>query len=110
MNNAKTKRTPSSSKISKRTSYISARIEPKLKASASRVLGEVGLSPSDAITLFFRQVVLHQGLPFEMRIPNTATRKAIREARDPKAKKFTANSAEEMFEQILGKDWRKKYP
>jgi DNA-damage-inducible protein J len=62
-----------------KTGYITARIEPKLKARASRVLAKVGVSTTDAITMFLRQVVLRGGLPFEVRMPNSETQKAIKE-------------------------------
>ena len=62
-----------------KSAYITARIEPKLKAQASRVLAKVGVSTTDAITMFLRQVVLHDGLPFDVRVPNSETRKAIEE-------------------------------
>src|ERR1700681_958489 len=62
-----------------KTGYITARVEPKLKASAGKVLSKVGVSTSDAITMFLRQVVLQGGLPFEVRVPNAETRKAIDE-------------------------------
>jgi DNA-damage-inducible protein J len=62
-----------------KTGYITARIEPKLKARAARVLATVGVSTTDAITMFLRQVVLRNGLPFEVRVPNAETRRAIEE-------------------------------
>jgi DNA-damage-inducible protein J len=62
-----------------KTGYITARIEPKLKARAARVLATVGVTTTDAITMFLRQVVLRNGLPFEVRVPNAETRKAIEE-------------------------------
>jgi DNA-damage-inducible protein J len=62
-----------------KTGYITARIEPKLKARAARVLATVGVSTTDAITMFLRQVVLRNGLPFEVRVPNTETKRAIEE-------------------------------
>jgi DNA-damage-inducible protein J len=62
-----------------KTAYITARIEPKLKAQAGRVLAKVGVSTTDAITMFMRQVVLHEGLPFEVRVPNAESRRAIEE-------------------------------
>src|SRR3954469_8384496 len=62
-----------------KTGYITARVEPKLKASAARVLKKVGVSTSDAITLFLRQVVMQRGLPFDVRVPNAKTRRAINE-------------------------------
>jgi DNA-damage-inducible protein J len=62
-----------------KTGYITARVEPKLKARAARVLATVGVTTTDAITMFLRQVVLRNGLPFEVRVPNAETRKAIEE-------------------------------
>jgi len=93
-----------------KTGYITARVEPKLKASAGRVFSKVGVSTSDAITMFLRQVVLHDGLPFEVRVPNAETARALREMRNPtkRAKMRTASTTEEMFEDILGKNWKKK--
>jgi DNA-damage-inducible protein J len=44
-----------------KTGYITARVEPKLKESAGRVLKKVGVSTSQAITLFLRQVVMQRG-------------------------------------------------
>lgn len=89
-----------------RTSYINARVEPKLKTSATRVLKRVGMSTSDAITLFLHQVVLHEGLPFEVRIPSTTTIAAIKEARSAK-KLVESKNPDELFEEILGKGWKK---
>ena len=62
-----------------RSAFITARIEPKLKARASRVLAKVGVSTTDAITMFLRQVVLRGGLPFDVRTPHSATGTAIEE-------------------------------
>ena len=61
-----------------KTEAIEARVEPKLKAEAERILGELGLDVSDAIRVFYKQVVLRRGLPFEVAIPNGATRRAMR--------------------------------
>ena len=62
-----------------KTATIRARVEAKLKADAEAVLGELGLSSSDAIRLFYKQVALRRGLPFDVVIPNAATRKAMRD-------------------------------
>lgn len=93
-----------------KTGYITARVEPKLKASAGRVLSKVGVSTSDAITMFLRQVVLLDGLPFEVRVPNVATARALRELSSPakRAKMKTASTTGEMFEDVLGKGRKKK--
>lgn len=64
-----------------KTEMIRARVEPALKHQAEAVLGKLGMTPTEAITLFYKQVTLNRGLPFPVRIPNAATRKALREAR-----------------------------
>jgi DNA-damage-inducible protein J len=46
---------------------VRSRINSDLKAQASRVLAACGLEPSDAIRLFFQQVVAHNGIPFPIR-------------------------------------------
>jgi DNA-damage-inducible protein J len=67
-----------------KTAMIRARMEPDLKKDAEQVLAEVGLSPTEAIRLFYRQVSLHKGLPFEVRVPSAETRAAIEQARSRK--------------------------
>lgn len=59
---------------------IRARVEPELKREAEAVLKALGLNASEAITLFYRQVALRRGLPFEIKLPNETTRAAIRDA------------------------------
>jgi DNA-damage-inducible protein J len=63
---------------------IRARVEPRLKHDAEAVLDRLGMTPTEAITLFYKQVTLYRGLPFPIRIPNAATRKALQEARTRK--------------------------
>ncbi len=61
-----------------KTDIISMRVEPKLKKLAEKVLNSLGLTTTDAITIFLHKVVMEEGLPFEVRIPNAATQKAIK--------------------------------
>ena len=69
-----------------KTGYINARMEKKLKSDAEKVFRDVGVNTSDAVTMFYKQVVIQQGLPFDVcarsHVPNAATRKALREARE----------------------------
>lgn len=65
-----------------KTEMIRARMEPDLKHEAEEVLSALGLSPTQAITLFYRQLTLHHGLPFEVKVPNAETRAALRQARE----------------------------
>ena len=63
-----------------KTATISARIDPDTKREAETVFHDLGLSASQAITLFYRQVQLRRGLPFEVRVPNETTLEALRQA------------------------------
>ena len=67
--------------IPAKTEMIRARVEPELKSQAEEVFSELGLSATEAITLFYAQVTLHQGLPFAVRIPNAETIEALRQTR-----------------------------
>jgi DNA-damage-inducible protein J len=64
-----------------KTQTIRARVEPGLKRDAEAVLKKLGLTSSEAITMFLAQVKLTNGLPFPVRVPNAATKRAIAEAR-----------------------------
>ena len=63
-----------------KTGMIRARVEPELKYQAEDVFSKLGLSPTEAITLFYMQVTLHKGLPFAVKVPNAETIKALRQA------------------------------
>ena len=52
-----------------RTDTVRARIEPKLKNAVEEIFSSLGMNSSQAIVLFFKQVELHNGLPFEVKIP-----------------------------------------
>lgn len=82
-----------------KTAMIRARTEPYLKNKVEKIFQLLGLSSSEAINLFFRQVSLRQGLPFEVKIPNTATLKAIENVR--KGKGLTkCKDANDMFKKL----------
>ncbi len=77
-----------------KTGYITARVEPKLRAKAGRVLARVGMSTTDAITMFLTQVVLTDGSPFDVRVPKAETRKAIAERESGGVERFDATMKE----------------
>ena len=66
-----------------KTELIHARIDPRLKKSADRIFSQIGISTTEAIRLFLKQVELHQGLPFPVSIPNEETVAAMMEANSP---------------------------
>ena len=51
------------------TSAVYARIDTGLKESAEGILSKLGISPTSAIQMLYSQIVLHRGMPFELRLP-----------------------------------------
>jgi DNA-damage-inducible protein J len=58
-----------------KTAVIRARIEPQVKKRAEKVLRRLGVSTTQAITMFYKQVALRQGLLFDVAMPPEITRK-----------------------------------
>lgn len=82
-----------------KTTDVRCRIEEDLKESATAVLQSCGLSISDAMRLFLRQVVAVQGLPFEVKVPSKKTARALAQAREIHRQFY---SMEEMLEDLNG--------
>lgn len=55
--------------MSKSTNLI-VRIEPEVKVQAEAILSKLGVSSSSAINMFFKQIILQDGLPFDIKIPS----------------------------------------
>ena len=53
-----------------KSANLYARIEPELKEQAEMILAALGISSSNAITMFYKQIVLNNGLPFEVKLPS----------------------------------------
>jgi len=60
-----------------KSAMIRARVNPELKEDAESVFAALGLSVTQAITLFYLQVKWYRGLPFELRLPNEATQHVL---------------------------------
>ena len=82
-----------------KTTMITARVDPKLKRQTEKVLKDLGLTTSQAITLFFNQINLRKGLPFAIAIPNTETAHAIEDALAG-VNLHTAESVDALFEEL----------
>ena len=83
--------------MSTKTAKINARIDPEHKGEVNSILQELGLSESEAIRVFYRQILHQRGLPFEVKIPNETTKQAIRDIREGKVL-TSYDSPEEYFE------------
>ncbi len=53
-----------------KSANLYARIEPDVKEQAERILSALGIPASNAINMFYKQIILQRGLPFEVKIPS----------------------------------------
>jgi len=82
-----------------RSATIRARVEPGLKNDVEKLLHRLGVTTTEAITMFYSQIRLRQGLPFPVEIPNATTRKTF-EATDRGEDINTFDSLDKMFEAL----------
>ena len=81
-----------------KSAMIRARTEPGLKAQVDRIFHKLGLSCSEAINLFFKQVTLKKGIPFDVTIPNKTTLAAMKDTEEGKTHK--AKGLADLFKQL----------
>lgn len=80
-----------------KTAVVHARLEPQTKRKAEGVLSKLGISPTEAIRIFYRQISLRGGLPFAIEIPNERTAATLQKSRKGEGiKEF--DSLDDMFE------------
>jgi DNA-damage-inducible protein J len=82
-----------------KTSTVRARIEPDLKDRAEKVFRKLGLTSTQAITLFYKQVELRNGLPFEIVIPNKTTLRTFGET-DAGKNLVVCENTDDMFRKL----------
>jgi len=82
-----------------KTATVRARVNPELKVEVERLFKELGLSTTEAINLFYRQVRLRNGLPFSVVIPNETTEKVFKDT-DAKRNLIRCEDAEDMFQKL----------
>jgi len=82
-----------------KTATVRARIEPKLKHKVERLFVKLGLTTTEAITLFFKQVELRKGLPFSIQIPNKETLKTFKDTDEGK-NLVHCKDAKDMFKKL----------
>lgn len=63
------------------TTMLHVRVDEDVKEKAAEALALMGLSVSEAVRVFLKRVAVEQAIPFEVRVPNAATRAAMEEGR-----------------------------
>jgi len=64
-----------------KTAVVHARIEPQTKQKAEGVLRKLGLTPTEAIRIFYKQISIRGGLPFPVAVPNKLTAATLEKSR-----------------------------
>jgi len=82
-----------------KTEMIRARIEPDLKKEVESIFSKLGLTPTLAINMFYRQVQHIKGLPFSIRIPNETTIQTFKDT-DAEKNLIHCEDAEDMFNKL----------
>ena len=85
-----------------KTDTLHVRVEPSVKQKAEKTLSDLGLSITEAINVFLNQVILNDGIPFEIRKPkyNKETMQAIEDTKNGKNLSKSFDSVDEMFEEL----------
>ena len=81
---------------------VRARIDGQVKEKAAKVLADMGLSVSDVIRLLLVRVAAERALPFEIKVPNAETRKAMAELEEGAGKPF--DSVAELMADLNAED------
>lgn len=80
--------------------HISARIDESDKKKAEAVFKKLGITASQAIAMFYKQVHLRKGIPFSVELPNETTQQAIKDAR--KGQLHSYGSLDELKAKLSG--------
>ena len=81
---------------------VRARIDMDLKKDVEKILSEIGISTSQAITMFMKGIKRERGIPFELKIPNEETLEAMQEVKDGTGETIT------LLEMINEHEWNDK--
>jgi DNA-damage-inducible protein J len=82
-----------------KTATVRARLKPELKEKAEEILHRLGVNTTQAITMFYRQIEMNNGLPFNMVIPNATTKETFN-VTDANEEIVICEDAEDMFDKL----------
>ena len=82
-----------------KSAMVRARVEPELKKHAENIFSKLGLSVTQAITIFYKQVEIRKGLPFNVAVPSESTAKTF-DLTDKGEDLIVCEDANDMFESL----------
>lgn len=83
-----------------KTAIIRARIEPTLKTEVEKILREIGLTTTEAMTIFFNRIRLEKGIPFPVKIPNAETLEVFKDTDEGKNLSGPFENHEDMWDKL----------
>jgi len=78
---------------------VQVRVDKQTKSQAQKIFRVLDISMSEAVKLFLRQVALHRGIPFDVKIPNALTDKTLRES-EAGIDLHRVSGVDELFEEL----------
>jgi len=76
-------------------------LDSELKTKAQEIFKTYGMGLSDAFNIFLSQSVMEKGIPFQLRIPNDETLKAMKEVEEGKTEKITLDQLKEDMQKCI---------
>ena len=80
------------------TTMVHIRVDQKVKKKAAKTLAAMGISVSDAVRMLLVRVAAEKALPFDVKVPNATTVKAMQAANRGEGKRF--KSADDLFQDL----------
>jgi len=82
-----------------KTAIINVRTDPEVKEKVTAILKRIGITTSEAVNLFLNRVIMERGIPFDVKIPNDETIKAMEDVEKGRNLE-SAKTVDEMFDKI----------
>jgi DNA-damage-inducible protein J len=82
-----------------KTATIQTRVDPIVKQNAQIILNKLNISMSEAISMYLSQITLQNGIPFEIKLPNDVTERALKDSENGK-NLHTVDSVDDLFQEL----------
>lgn len=82
-----------------KSATIQARIDPRVKNNAQKILNKLNITMSEAISIFLTQVSLSKGIPFEIKIPNELTEETLAKS-EMGTELHTVSDVKQLFKEL----------
>ncbi|GMA08245.1 hypothetical protein GCM10025886_13960 [Tetragenococcus halophilus subsp. flandriensis] len=88
------------SKKSKESKVVQVQLDKELVEKAESILKDLGLDRTTALRIFYKQIVLNNGLPFEIKYPDTPNAETIKALEEDLTNAPSYSSSEELWKEL----------